>query len=181
MLSPVLFCLYLDGLLSLLAKSGVGCLVGDCYVGALAYADDIVLLAPTANAMRHMLQICDIYASDYSIVFNASKSKCIFVQSCRDIASSFGPKSEFFIGGNLIEYVEQWPHLGHIVTDSLEDAADIASRRNSLCSQINNLLCYFCKLRHVTKQSLMFSFCTNFYGSELWDLGNPSVQDFCIA
>ena len=145
-LSPVLFCLYLDGLLSLLAKSGVGCLVGECYVGALAYADDIVLLAPTADAMRHMLKICDIYASDYSIVFNASKSKCIFVQSCCDIASSFDHKSEFFIGGNLIEYVKQWPHLGHIVTDSLEDAADIASRQNSLCGQMNNfyviLACY---------------------------------------
>ena len=56
MLSPVLFCLYLDGLLSLVTKSGVGCLVGECYVGALAYADDIVLLAPTANAIRHMLK-----------------------------------------------------------------------------------------------------------------------------
>ena len=97
MLSPVQFCLYLDGLLSLLAKSDVGCFVGECYVGALAYANDIVLLAPTANAVRHMLKICDIYASDYSIVFNASKSKCIFVQSCRDIASSFGPKSEFLL------------------------------------------------------------------------------------
>ena len=60
----MLFCLYLDGLLSLLAKSGVGCLVGECYVGALAYQDDIVLLAPTANAMRHILNICYIYASD---------------------------------------------------------------------------------------------------------------------
>ena len=143
MLSPVLFCLYLDGLLSLLAKSSVSCLDGECYVGALACADDIVLLAPMANAMRHLLKICDIYASDYSIVFNASKSKFIFVQSCRDIASSFGPKSEFFIGGNLIEYVKQLPHLGHIVTYSLEDVADIASRRNSVCGQINNLLCYF--------------------------------------
>ena len=53
MLSPALFCLYLDELLSLMAKSGVGCLVGECYVGALANADDIALLAPTANAMRH--------------------------------------------------------------------------------------------------------------------------------
>ena len=46
MLSPVLFCLYLEGLLSLLAKSGVERLVGECYIGALAYTDDIVLLAP---------------------------------------------------------------------------------------------------------------------------------------
>ena len=89
-------------------------------------------------------------------------------------------QSFFFIGDNLIEYVKQWPHVGHIVKNSLEDAADIASRRNSLCDQINNL-CYFGKLVHVTKQSLMFLFCTNFYGSELWDLGIPSVQDFCIA
>ena len=87
----------------------------------------------------------------------------------------------FLIGGNLIEYVKKWPHLGQIVTDSLEDAADIAGRRNSLCGKINNFLCYFGKLGHVTKQSLMFSFCTNFYGSELWNLGNPSVQDFCTA
>ena len=81
----------------------------------------------------------------------------------------------------MIEYVKQCPHLGHIVTDSLEDAADIASTRNSLCGQINNLLRYFGKLGHVMKQSLMFSFCTNFYGSDLWDLGNPSVSDFFIA
>ena len=99
MLSPVLFCLYLDGLLSLLVKSGVGCLVGECYVGSLAYADDIVLLAPTANAMRHMLKICDIYASDYSIVFNASKSKCIFVQSCRDIACPLVLNQSFLLVG----------------------------------------------------------------------------------
>ena len=115
-----------------------------------------------------------------ALYFNVSKSKCIIVQSCRDIVSNL-PKSEFLTGVNLIEYVKQWPHLGHIVTDSLEDAADIARRRNSLCGQINNLLCYFGKLGHVTKQSLMFSFCTNCYDSDLWDLGNPSVQDFCIA
>ena len=115
------------------------------------------------------MKISDIYASDYSILLNASKSKCIFVHSCRDIISFFGSKSDFCICGNLIEYVK---HLGHIVNDSLEYAADIASRRNSLCGQINNL-CYFSKLGHITMQLLMFSFCNNFYGSDLWDLVNP--------
>jgi len=33
----------------------VGCYVGNFFVGALAYADDIVLLAPSASAMRRML------------------------------------------------------------------------------------------------------------------------------
>jgi len=44
----------------------------------LAYADDIVLLAPTVNSMRKMLACCDTYASDYNAAFNASKCKCTF-------------------------------------------------------------------------------------------------------
>jgi len=53
-LSPVLFCLYVDGLLVKLSKAGIGCFDGNHFVGALAYADDIVLLAPTASALRNM-------------------------------------------------------------------------------------------------------------------------------
>ena len=60
------------------------------------------------------------------------KRKCILVQSVRDIASDFGAKLEFSIGGSLIEFVKQWPHLGHIVTESYDDTADITNRRNSL-------------------------------------------------
>jgi len=44
---------------------------------SLSYADDIVLLAPSANAMRRMLLCCDSCASNYNIIFNASKSRCI--------------------------------------------------------------------------------------------------------
>ena len=41
-LSPYLFAVYLDGLLEELSNSGVGCYWGFSFVGALAYADDIV-------------------------------------------------------------------------------------------------------------------------------------------
>ena len=74
-LSPILFCVYLDGLLKLLSDAKVGCFVGSTFVGVLAYADDLVLLAPTAGAMRRMLSVCDRYATEYAIVFNAKKSK----------------------------------------------------------------------------------------------------------
>jgi len=42
-LSPVLFCIYIDNLLVALSKAGVGCCIGNNFFGALAYADDIVL------------------------------------------------------------------------------------------------------------------------------------------
>jgi hypothetical protein len=66
-----LFCVYLDELLKLLAAAKVGCFIGTIFVGVLAYADDLVLLAPTTGAMRRMLSICDCYASEYAMVFNA--------------------------------------------------------------------------------------------------------------
>jgi len=74
-ISPVLFCIYIDDLLTWLSSSGVGCFVGLDFVGALFYADNIVILAPTPTAMRQLLAICDSYASEFDIVFNADKSK----------------------------------------------------------------------------------------------------------
>ena len=44
---------------------------GSNFVGALAYADDIVLLAPSGFGLRKMLAICDSYANDYHILFNS--------------------------------------------------------------------------------------------------------------
>ena len=38
-LSPVLFCVYIDDLLLVLSKAGIGCYIGSNFVGALAYAD----------------------------------------------------------------------------------------------------------------------------------------------
>ena len=49
----ILFAVYLDGLIVELSNSGVGCYWGSSFVGALAYADDIVLLAPCASALRY--------------------------------------------------------------------------------------------------------------------------------
>jgi hypothetical protein len=39
-------------------------------------ADDTNFLAPSASALRIMLDICDNCAIDYSVMLNASKSKC---------------------------------------------------------------------------------------------------------
>ena len=46
-LSPVLFCIYFDELINELQTAKYGCYIGFCFVGVLAYADDLVLLART--------------------------------------------------------------------------------------------------------------------------------------
>jgi arginine exporter protein ArgO len=79
-LSPVLFCIYVDRLLIQLAHAGVGCYISSHFVGALAYADDIVLVAATPLALRKLLLICDKFAAANNMCFNAAKSiKCIVI------------------------------------------------------------------------------------------------------
>jgi len=53
----------LDKLLLLIALF-LYSILGSSFCGALAYADDIVLIAPTPAAMRKLLCICEGYAVD---------------------------------------------------------------------------------------------------------------------
>ena len=48
-LSPILFCVYMDELISRLKQSGVGCFIGDIYLDRLGYADDLCLLTSTRS------------------------------------------------------------------------------------------------------------------------------------
>ena len=57
-----LFAVYLDGLLVELSKFGAGCHWGSSLAVAFSYADDVVLLAPCALALRTMLNICGSFA-----------------------------------------------------------------------------------------------------------------------
>ena len=112
------------------------------------YADDLVLLAPSQNAMRNMLRVCEAYAGDYDMLFNASKSKCVVcspkssTQSCRMITHL----SSVCISGNSIEVVDSWPHFGHIISKNSDDNRDILNRRSSFIAQANDVICTFGKL-----------------------------------
>ena len=60
-----------------LSAAGVGCYIGSTFVGALAYAQDIVLICPTPSALRLLLKLCDDLACEYDVVFNADKPKLL--------------------------------------------------------------------------------------------------------
>ena len=83
-LSPSLFCVYLDTLLGKLRDSGVGCHFGGAYFGAFGYADDVTLLSPTRQGLQILLDICEEFASSHSMLFSTdpvpakSKTKCLF-------------------------------------------------------------------------------------------------------
>ena len=57
-LSPYLFCIYVDELSKMLNNVHVGCFVGTMLVNHLMYADDLVLLSPSAAGLSLLLSIC---------------------------------------------------------------------------------------------------------------------------
>jgi hypothetical protein len=185
-LSPVLFCIYIDILLLQLSRAGFGCHIGIHYAGALAYADDIVLVAPTPTAMREMLSICDRFATNYDVCFNATKSKCIIVNSKRSRHGTLHRYEQanelgFEINSNKIEIVEQYKHLGHIINSDLDDADDINDKRAVFIGQANNVICYFGKINAHVRQHLFNSYCTSFFGCELWRLDHYNIDKICTA
>ena len=75
-IKPGLFCIYIDKLLFNLHGKSISCFIfnGKMFVGALSYADNIVLIVPKALTMVHSWATCDRFADNFSIVFNAKKS-----------------------------------------------------------------------------------------------------------
>ena len=73
-LSPLLFSIYIDGLISDLRKCTFGCYMGPNYAGALCYADDIAVMSPSRTGLSRMLNICADFAAKNNLSFNAAKS-----------------------------------------------------------------------------------------------------------
>jgi len=170
---------YVDDLLLIISKAGVGCFIGLHFLGALAYADDLVLLAPTASAMRKLLAVCEDYAGEYSISFNALKSKCLVAlpKNCRHTFKKVNDCT-VYINDRMIDLFQSFSHLGHLITSDSDDGEDITIRKHSFIVQVNNTLCYFGKLSSFFKYNLFHAYCTSYYGCELWSLSNCNVKEF---
>ena len=116
-LSPTLFAVYIDDLLLDLRKLGLGCHMGGMWMGAVGFADDILLLAPSRNAMVKMLEICEDFATRNHLQFSTdpnpvkAKSKCIFMTGPR-LRNQNKPVPLQLYGVDL-PWVEKASHLGH--------------------------------------------------------------------
>ena len=162
-LSPILYCVYTDDLLLNLQASGVGCHIGPYFYGALAYADDIILLNPTVIGTKKMLKICEQYALDHKVLFNGQKSQYLYFSK---------NKNQSFISFKLfdekIPCVTSAKHLGHTlcnnVTDGFFSGESIIDRFNK---SVNILMAKFGNVSFDILRKLFIQYCSSFYGVTL--------------
>ena len=143
-LSPILFTLYMDDLLMDLKSQGVGCFWDSFFAGALCYADDLVLLAPSPSALRIMIRCCEDFAASRDLRFNASKTQLI--------RFSYSPSSSchtcILFCGQLLSFVDTATHLGHLLDFNLSDAPDINHKLCDMVKKANYVLVTFPSVGH---------------------------------
>ena len=111
-LLPMLFSIYIDELLMKMKKSGLGCYIGNVFIGALGYADDITILSPSIPGINEMLKTCEEFAQEYQVVLNEKKSAVIkfgknSVKECHLVQNS-----------QRVPWKNEVKHLGNIVASS---------------------------------------------------------------
>ena len=76
-MSPLLYNVYTDLLNIKLTNTKDGCELNGSKINCLRYADDLVLMAPSAAGLQSLVDISESFASDHDITFNENKSKCL--------------------------------------------------------------------------------------------------------
>ena len=77
-IGPKLFNCIMNEILNALETSHLGCFVNSLYLGALAYADDLLLLSSSLSMLQQMLDLCCEVGKLYDLLFNPSKTVCFW-------------------------------------------------------------------------------------------------------
>ena len=175
-ISPILFCVYMDGLLIELEKSNVGCYMGGVFSGAFGYADDLKLLTPSVYAMRKMAEICEIYAAKYDVIFNGKKSQ-LMIYKCKRARP---PDPGILINNVKVPRFNEVIHLGHCLH---EDIYKFSARKcvDEFNRQCNIFLANF-KYANSNRRNILFQkYCTAFYGSQILPMFNNCMTEVYTA
>ena len=107
------FATTLDPMLEELRGSGHGCSLGIHYYGALAWADDVILLNTSVQGLQSMVDICQKHATENDLMFSTdpdpklSKIVCIAF-NCKN-KDSLG---DIILNGNPLPWKDSVKHIG---------------------------------------------------------------------
>ncbi len=87
----------------------MGCHMGIRFIGALSFADDLNLLAPTLSGLKILIDVCEKYAKEFNINFNGSKSRLLLFKgrNCKILTRGVT------VNGVSLTVSETAVHLGH--------------------------------------------------------------------
>ena len=176
-LSSLFFSIYIDILLRNISELDLGCRLGILRSNIIAYADDLVLLSPSAKGLQELIDKAYSEALDIDLKFNYVKTKCMVFRSGGGMEDD-GSIQNFKINENNVEFVNSVRYLGYIISKDFKCNEDITRARNKFYAQFNMLLRKFHFSDTDVKIFLFRQFCMQVYGCELWFSGHYSTTLF---
>ena len=92
-----------------MSSSRYDCRLSGKFVGALAYADYMILLWPSLHGLQEIVNICADFGTDYHVTFNDKKTNWII----------FGTSAAGFkcisVNDNDIMWSNRVKHLGNVI------------------------------------------------------------------
>jgi hypothetical protein len=139
LLSLYLFGGYIKVLLESVHNTRIGCNVGGCFYNILAYADDLVLLAPSWSSMQYLIDVLVKQAEDIDMVCNVVKTCCmVFQPTCKAkvILCHFNCLK---LNGVDLKYVDVFKYLGQLICNTLSDDLDMKREIRNMYIRANTL------------------------------------------
>ncbi len=177
-LSPFLFSVYIDSVLCSLSSCSVGCRIRGRIISYLVYADDIVLLAPSWHGLQSLMHVLAHGVKAKDLLINYKKTKCMIFQPYYKKFRFLANIPNFQMDNNVIEFCDNYKHLGHVIDVSLSDVRDMRRELRLLFFRTNRLISLFGKCNVEIKRLLWNAFVNGLYGVGIWELNESDKLFF---
>ena len=108
-LSPTLFSIFLNDLAVEIKQLNAGITIGDICLSILLYADDICLMASSAENLQAMLDVVSKWCTKWGMQINVKKTQIMHVRNHQRPRSDF----QFTCGGSPLSYTDTYKYLGY--------------------------------------------------------------------
>ncbi len=125
--------------------------MGNRFMGAVAFADDIKLLTPMFKGLKKLVSICEKYAEEYGIKFNGTKSKCMVYKGRNSVVHH----EDVYINWEKVEQVTTADQFGHRLSTT-DKTSMITLTVSSFWKSFNLFMANFA-LEHSILSSMLFS------------------------
>ena len=164
-LSPLLFGFYINETLEQLSDLPMGCSLLGYKTGVICYADDILLLSPSATGLQSMLNSLSNLLSNLCLTINPKKSNYIVFKYARYRYESSAVMS---LGGVPLTQVNSCKYLGVFLTNNGDLGEDVDRATAAFLKQFYAM---YAKFKFCDQNVLLYlfrTFTSSFYGIDLW-------------
>ena len=171
-LSPTIWTVYIEELITELRKLDIGCKIAGVYFGTAVFADDVALVAPNRTSMSQMLKVCESFAKRNNVKFSTdpnpalSKTKCIYMTGKENRVYP----APLLLNGEQLPWVRHATHLGHELSEKCDMELDARMKRARFIENSTAIREQF-HFAHPTQILQATSvYAAHMFGSNLWAL-----------